>query len=87
MNSTELLEHLEHISDKTQDNIAVDISVLAKQLDISVLSLVSILTELEQRDEIILNISSVENTQTNELEYSGTVQLMSTPPDEEDKNV
>jgi predicted Rossmann fold nucleotide-binding protein DprA/Smf involved in DNA uptake len=80
MNSTLLLEQLELIS--KANNSKIDIEYLAAQLKITVPKLVSVLTELEKRDEIVIEITSSINVLTNQLEYAGTVELMRTPPDE-----
>ena len=63
----------------------VNIELLATQLNIGIPALVSILTELEHRDEIKIEIASETDPASSELRYSGTVQLMRTPPDEETK--
>ena len=64
------------------ENEKVNIGELARLLNIGTSPLLSILTELEHRDEIKIEISSQTDPATNEQEYSGTVQLMGTPPDE-----
>lgn len=72
VNSTTVLEKLRLIT--ANDSLAaVDIKVLADCVGIALPALVSVLTELEHRDEIKLNISS---TGAGEPSYTGTVQLM-----------
>lgn len=81
INSTTVLEKLRLITNN--DSLAsVDIKVLADCVGASVPALVSVLTELEHRDEIKLEISTM-NT-SGAPEYSGSVRLMDTPPDEQE---
>ncbi len=81
VNSTTVLEKLRLIT--ANDSLAaVDIKVLADCVGIAVPALISVLTELEHRDEIKLDISTM-NT-SGEPQYSGSVRLMDTPPDEQE---
>jgi len=49
---------------------------LASALDVPITSLISLLTELEHRDEVILNISTTPGGLKNGLQYQGNVRLM-----------
>jgi hypothetical protein len=80
VNSTTVLEKLTAVTNG-DSHYKVNIKVLAECLDTSLSSLISILVELEHRDRIKLMISTVSGD--GEPEYSGSVQLMDTPPDEE----
>jgi len=82
MNSTELLENLKEISiDEKGERHDVNIISLASMLGVTVPTLVSLLTELEKRDEIIVNISPRYNPGADLVAYNGTVKLMQRPPD------
>ena len=72
INSTTVLEKLRLIAE-SDEHRRVDIHVLADCMGVSVPVLVSVLTELEHRDEIKLDITT---SDTNELTYTGTVQIM-----------
>ncbi len=72
VNSTTVLEKLRIITDGDAHR-RVDIHVLADCMGVSVSVLVSVLTELEHRDEIKLDITI---SDANELTYTGTVQIM-----------
>lgn len=76
MNSTTVLEKLKLI-----DEHDVRIDILAQMMDISVPKLVAVLTELEHRDQIKMNIT-VQDDNTGNPVYDGTVSLMKRPPDE-----
>jgi hypothetical protein len=83
VNSTTVLRRLEAIARARKKAENISIEVLAALLDITVPTLVSLLTELEHRDEIIVNISSKGDTASaHGPEYTGTVRLMKDPPDE-----
>lgn len=82
MNSTDVLQKLRRLSLKEDDREDVNIVALAAELDVSVSALVSMLTELEHRDEIIMNISPLYVPGEDHTVYTGTVKLMRTPPDE-----
>ena len=83
MNSTTVLQKLEELASNPEvGSLSIDITALAAMLDITNAILVSLLTELEQRDEIIMEISSKNDPLSNEIEYTGNVRLMERPPDE-----
>ena len=82
MNSTELLRVMKQLSEKAGTNIDIDIEQLAALLGINITALISVITELENRDQIMVNITTTSNNDTNQAEYAGTVRLMDTPPDE-----
>jgi len=75
VNSTTVLQLLEDLR-RSEGNEKVDINRLAVLLGTNIAALVSILTELEHRDKIILNLSASSDEHS---EYSGTVKLMDTP--------
>lgn len=82
MNSTDLLENLREISvDENGQRHEMNIVWLASMLGVTVPTLISLLTELEQRDEIIVNISPRYKPGTDLVAYNGTVKLMQAPPD------
>jgi hypothetical protein len=82
MNSTDVLKALQDIEAQEGYNGNVDIANLAIDLDISVNKLVSILTELEHRDEVSLNITN-NGTDNPDAMYKGEIRLLKRPPDEE----
>lgn len=83
MNSTTVLQRLEEIAHTRGRHSNIPIEELSSYLGISTAKVVSILTELEHRDEIIMQISTKGDAQISELNYTGFVRLMDTPPDEE----
>jgi len=82
MNSTTVLQKLEEMAQTKGRHTNIPIEELSAYLGISVAKLVSILTELEHRDEIIMQISTKGDAHTSELNYTGFVRLTDTPPDE-----
>ncbi|MBS1585544.1 MAG: hypothetical protein JSS82_08340 [Bacteroidetes bacterium] len=80
MNSSILLKEVEALTGGT--GATVSIQDLADALHISLPKLVAVLTELEHRDEIKMEIISELDPRSGELKYSGSVSLMDTPPDE-----
>ena len=72
INCTTVLEKLRIITGGDAHS-RVDIHILADCMGVTVAVLVSVLTELEHRDEIKLDITT---SDTNELTYTGTVQIM-----------
>ncbi len=80
MNSTDLLEVIKDMGADTGEPADIDIILLSQKTKIPVPKLLSILTELEQRDEIVLEVKTGEFE--NELRYSGHVRLMENPSDE-----
>lgn len=84
INSTTLLQVIRQISFEAGDNIPIDIAGLATQLGITVPKLVSVLTELEHRDLVMLNIKTDTDASTSEPRYEGTIRMMEIPPDEKD---
>jgi hypothetical protein len=80
-NSSDLFEIIRTISTKAGDNVPIDIQHLAASANLSVPALISVLTELEQRDEIIVEITTSTDP-AGDLVYDGTVRLMERPPDE-----
>lgn len=82
MNSTTVLHTLEEIAEDT-DSREINIQALAHKLDITVPKAISLLTELEHRDEVTIEITTDTNAVTNEPIYSGFVRLMRMPPDEQ----
>ena len=82
LNATILLQSIRQISSHAGDNIAIDIAALANQLGVTVPSLVSVLTELEQRDMVMLDIKTGTDASTGEPCYEGTIRMMELPPDE-----
>ena len=84
MNSTDLLENLRDISvDDAGERHEINIVSLASVLGVTVPALVSMLTELEHRDEIIVNISPEYKPGADLVDYNGTVKLMKAPPDDD----
>jgi hypothetical protein len=75
VNSTTVLNYLKDLRSR-QKEVDIDIHVLASALDLHITALISILTELEHRDEVILNISTTPGGLKNGLQYQGTVRLM-----------
>lgn len=75
VNSTTILNYLKDLRSK-QNDVDIDIHTLASALDLHITALISILTELEHRDEVILNISTTPGGLKNVLQYQGTVRLM-----------
>ncbi len=82
INSTELLEILKHSYGNAGDHVSIPIADLAGQVGITVPKLISVLTELEQRDQIILNVTTYADPDTGELSYDGSIRMMSLPADE-----
>lgn len=80
-NSSDLFEMIRTISNKAGDNIPIAIQYLAASTGLSIPGLISVLTELEQRDEIIVEITTSTDP-AGDLVYDGTVRLMERPPDE-----
>ncbi len=74
-NSSTILEKLAAIATQ-RHNRQVGINELAATLDITPGKLVSLLTELEHRDEIMLQISTKEDAASGNITYEGTVRLM-----------
>lgn len=81
INSTDLLNVLRTLPAHLAGDTDIDIQYLAHHLDVSLPVLISLLTELEKRDEIILNIDTT-NEASAGMVYNGTVRLMERPPDE-----
>lgn len=81
INSTTVLQKLSTI-DNYAGHTGISIESLAAILNISVSKLVSLLTELEHRDEITMQISSVEEPQEGGNNYTGTVRLMRHAPND-----
>lgn len=79
INSTTVLQKLSTI-DTYAGHTGISIESLAAILNISVAKQVSLLTELEHRDEITMQISSVEGAQQDGNNYTGTVRLMRHAP-------
>lgn len=77
MNSTDLLAYLRKISEKKEENEPVDIHELRGNMPIA--QLVALLTELEQRDKIILELKTYKESHANNLIYEGKVRLMENP--------
>lgn len=83
MNSTDLLQDLRELTvDENGDLHEMNIIALASILGVTVPSLVSMLAELENSDEIIANISPKYGPDTGVVDYNGTVKLIAVPPDE-----
>jgi len=74
-NSSTILEKLAAIAIQ-RHNRQVGINELAATLDITPGKLVSLLTELEHRDEIMMQISTKEDAASGNITYEGTVRLM-----------
>lgn len=74
-NSTTVLNYLKDLRARQRD-VDIDIHTLASALDVPITSLISLLTELEHRDEVILNISTTPGGLKNGLQYQGHVRLM-----------
>lgn len=72
-----------HQIDVAPEMVHIDIQQLAGRLEIGLSKLVSLLTELEQRDKIILEIETTIHPQSGEQLYTGSVRLMESPLDEE----
>jgi hypothetical protein len=81
INSTDLLNALKTFPAHSAGNAGIDIRYLAHHLEVSLPVLVSLLTELEKRDEIVLSIDTT-NEVSGGITYNGTVRLMERPPDE-----
>lgn len=81
-NSSDLLEAIRKIATH-RETVQIDIQQLGEELDISFPKLVSILTELEQRDKIILEVKTSIHPQSKEVLYEGGLRLMESPLDEE----
>lgn len=75
INSTTVLQKLTKL-DNYIGHVGISIESLAAILSISVKKLVSLLTELEQRDQITMQISTEENAAMGTNQYTGTVRLM-----------
>ncbi len=75
VNSTIVLSYLKDLR-ALQKEVDIDIHTLASALDVPITSLISLLTELEHRDEVILNISTTPGGLKNGLQYQGNVRLM-----------
>lgn len=75
VNSTTVLQLLEDLA-RSHGNETIEIHRLASLLEINITALVSILTELEHRDKIILNLSASSDVLS---EYNGMVKLMDAP--------
>ncbi len=82
INSTELLEILKRTYGNAGDHVPIPIADLATQVEITVPKLISVLTELEQRDQIILNVTTYADPDTGELSYDGNIRMMSLPADQ-----
>lgn len=80
INSTTVLQKLSTI-DNYAGHTGISIESLAAILNISVSKLVSLLTELEHRDEITMEISTVAEDAEGTNKYTGTVRLMRHAPD------
>ena len=74
-NSSTILEKLTAIAAQRQAR-EIDINELATLLSISPGKLVSLLTELEHRDEITMEISNKSDAASGNITYEGTVRLM-----------
>lgn len=83
MNSSTVLQKLEEMAQTRGRHTNIPLEDLANSLGITVATLVSLLTELEKRDEIIMQIVTKGGQDMEELNYAGFVRLMDTPPDEE----
>lgn len=82
MNSTTVLEKLRLIcNENTEPYPDIRVDILAQALGMSTTKLVSVLTELEHRDQIKMDISAAQGN-TGEPEYTGTIRLMRRPPDD-----
>jgi hypothetical protein len=81
-NSTTILHHLECIAKAEGMRTDIPISHLAELTGLSMAALVSILSELERRDEIIIELNT-QGQPGDDLVVDGTVRLMKTPPDEQ----
>lgn len=73
INSTELLDLLDRHYGHGRANMPISVTSLATELGISVSKLISVLTELEQRDKIILNLTTYANPETGTLSHEGTI--------------
>jgi hypothetical protein len=83
MNSTDLLDSLRDLTvDENGDRHEMNIIALASVLGVTVPSLVSMVTELERRNEIVANIRPDYRSDSGFVEYNGTVKLIAVPPDE-----
>ncbi|GAA4467436.1 hypothetical protein GCM10023093_23380 [Nemorincola caseinilytica] len=80
MNAATVLQKLGSI-DNYAGHTGISIESLAAILDISVSDLVSLLTELEHKDEITMNICTIENAPADGNNYTGTVRLMRHMPE------
>lgn len=74
-NSSTILEKLTAIAAQRQAR-EIDINELANLLSISPGKLVSLLTELEHSDEIMMQITTKEDAASGNITYEGTVRLM-----------
>lgn len=81
-NSSDLLNAIQKIASH-REIMQIDIQQLGEELDISIPKVVSILTELEQRDKIILEVKTSIHPQSMEVIYEGNLRLMENPLDEE----
>ncbi len=81
-NSTDLLKAIRHIA-AHQDRVQIDIRQLGEQVHLTLPALISILTELEHRDKIIMEVKTSLHPQSKEIMYEGNLRLMERPPDEE----
>ncbi|MBX2906565.1 MAG: hypothetical protein KF744_11035 [Taibaiella sp.] len=83
MNSTDLLDDLRELTvDENGDLHEMNIIALASVLGVTVPSLVSMLADLERRNEIVANISPKYRPDTGVVDYNGTVKLITVPPDD-----
>ena len=76
VNSSDLLEVIREISVNAGENIPIDVRQLAGKLDMSLPKLITVLTELEHRDEITLEVKTSTDPASGELLYEGTARLM-----------
>lgn len=82
INSTELLEILQRTYGRAGDHVSIPITDLADRVELTVPKLISVLTELEHRDQIILNVTTYADPDTGVINYDGSIRIMSHPPDE-----
>jgi len=82
INSTGLFRVIKQISAESGDHVSINIAGLAVRVGMTLPKLISVLTELEHRDQIILDVKTFTDPDTGELTYEGAVRMMEMPPDQ-----